>query len=104
MPVQRASAWGVHERFWTRTGLLRFERKESGGSGSPLEWVLGSELFIALPWRVPKLGKRFFEPTPLLANGLRLAISRLVVLYTALVTRRWSVSAQFISASSLIGA
>ena len=62
MPAQRASAWRVRERFWTRRGLLRFERQESGASGSPLDWVLEWELSIASPGTVPKLGKRFFEP------------------------------------------
>jgi hypothetical protein len=52
------------DRSWTRRGLPRFERKAWGGSGSPLEWELGSELSIASPWMVPKLGKRFFEPAP----------------------------------------
>jgi hypothetical protein len=60
----KANALGARRRSWTRRGLLRFERRESGGSGSPLEWELGSELFIAWSWRVPKFGKRFFEPEP----------------------------------------
>jgi hypothetical protein len=34
----------------------------ANGSGSPLKWKLGSVPSTALPWRVPKFGKRFFEP------------------------------------------
>jgi len=33
------------------------------GCGSRRKWELDSERFIASPWRVPKFGKRFFEPS-----------------------------------------
>jgi hypothetical protein len=33
-------------------------------SGSPMKWDSELELFIASPWRLPKLGKGFFEPGP----------------------------------------
>jgi hypothetical protein len=44
---------------------------ESGGSGSPPGWelVLVLQLSITWPWRIPKFGKRIFEPEPQVSQG-----------------------------------
>ena len=55
--------------------IASYALRASAGRRSRERWGLGSERCIGLPQTVPKFGKRFFEPEPLPANGLRLPIS-----------------------------